>query len=177
MAGGHRDWLHRDEPSALPQELRSERQYRALGLGLPDDLARQAHPYRGASADERPRLAGARVHQDERAWAQRAAARDPGPEMAWQRAQPPEALELQERQDARVQAPPVAAPQRASRVLGSEMALEPARPRVALEQRLLVHWEARAEPTGEQEEQPAQQPKLRAQESGARQAAPAVRRA
>jgi len=109
--------------------------------------------------------------------AQRAAARYPGPEMAWQRAQPPEVLELLERQDARVQALPVAAPQRAAQVLGSEMALEPGRPRVELEQRLLVHWEARAEPTGEQEEQPAQQPKPRAQESGARQAAPAVRRA
>jgi hypothetical protein len=176
LAGGHREWVHRDEPSALPQELRSERQYRALGLGLPDDLARQAHPYRGASADERHRLAASRVHRDERAWAQRAAARNPDPEMAWQRAQPPEVLELQERQDARVQAPPVAAPQRAARELGSEMALEPGRPRVELEQRFLVHWEERAEPMGEQEEQPAQ-PKLRAQESGARQAAPAVRRA
>ena len=175
-AGGHREWVHRDE--ALPQERRSERQYLAPGPELPDDLAHQAHPYAGAaSADERHRLAVARVHRDERAWAQRAAARDPGPEMAWQRAQPLEALELQERQDAQVQALPVAAPQRAAREPESEMALEPGRPQVELEQRFLVHWEERAEPLGEQEEQPAQQPKLRAQEPAARQAAQAARRA
>jgi len=84
-------------------------------------------------------------------------------------------LELQERQAAQVQALPVAAPQRAARELESEMALEPGRPQVELEQRFLAHWEKRAEPMGAQEEQPAQQPKRRAQESGAQQAAPAAR--
>lgn len=117
------------------------------------------------------------MHRDEQAWAQRAAARYPGPEMAWQRAQPLEALEFRERQDAQVQAPPDAAPPRAAREPESEMVLKPGRPRVELEQRFLVHWEEQEEPTGEQEEQPAQQPKLRAPEPGERQAAPTVRRA
>jgi hypothetical protein len=100
----------------------------------------------------------ARVHRDEPALAQRAAEREPGQVTAWQRAQPLEVLEFQEfleRQAARVQALPVVAPQRAAWELGSEMALEPVRPRVELEQRLLAHWEERAAPMGEQEEQPA----------------------
>jgi len=117
------------------------------------------------------------VHRDERAWAQQAAARGPGPEMAWQRAQPLEVLEPQERQAAWAQALPVAAPRQAARELGSEMVLEPGRRRVELEQRLPAHWEERAEPMGEQEEQPAQQPKLRAQGAAVQQEAPAARRA
>jgi hypothetical protein len=91
--------------------------------------------------DERHRLAVARVHRGERALGQRAAKREPGLETAWRQAQPPEALELQEfleRQAARVRALPVAAPQRAARKLGSEMALEPQRPRVELERQLLA---------------------------------------
>jgi hypothetical protein len=182
LAGGRREWVHRDE--ALPRERRSERQFLALGPGLPDDSAQRAHPdrrgRRGASADERRRLAVARVHPDERAWAQQAAARDSGLETAWQRAQPLEVLEFQEpreRQAAQAQALPVAAPQRAARELGSEMmALEPVRPRVELEQLLLAHWEQWAEPMGEQEEQPAQQPKPRARELAAQQAGPAALR-
>jgi len=131
--------------------------------------------------DERHRLAVARVHRDEPALAQRAAEREPGLETAWQRAQPLEVLlelqELLERQAARVQALPVAAPQWAARELGSEMASERVRPRVELEQRLLAHWEERAAPMGEREEQRAQQPKRPAQELAAQQAGAAALRA
>jgi hypothetical protein len=139
----------------------------------------QAHPYRGASADERHRLAVARVHRDERAWDQRAAARNPGPETAWQRAQPPEVLELQElleQQAAQVPVLPVAAPQRAALELGSEMALESGRPPVELEQRFLARWEERAELPGEPEERREPRPKLPAQVLAARQAGPAALR-
>ncbi len=181
MAGGRREWVHRYE--ALPQEHRSGRQFLAPGPGLPDDSAHRAHPdrqgRRGASADERHRLAAARVHRDERAWAQRAAEWEPGSETAWQRAQPLEAQALQElleRQAARVQALPVAAPQRAAREPGSEMALEPGRPRAELEQRLLARWEERAEPMGEPEERREQRPKRPVQVLAARQAGPAAPR-
>ncbi len=180
-AGGHREWVRRDE--ALLQERRSERQFLAPGPGLTDDSAHRAHPdrqgRRGASADERHRLAVARVHRDEPALAQQAAEREPGLETAWQRARPLEALELQElleRQAARVEALPVAAPQRAARELGSEMALELGWPRVELEQRRLAHWE-RAAPMGEREEQSAQQPQRPAQELAAQQAGAAAPRA
>jgi hypothetical protein len=85
-------------------------------------------------------------------------------------------LELQDRQAARVQALPVAALQRAAREPGSEMALEPGRPQVELEQRLLVHWEERAEPMGEQAGRLAQRSKRPAQVLAARQAGPAALR-
>jgi len=181
LAGGRREWVHRDE--ALPQERRNERQFLAPGPELPDDSAHRAHPdrqgRRGASADERHRLAVARVHRDERARALWAAEREPGSETAWQRVQSLEVQALQElleRLAARVQALPVGARQQAAREPGSEMALEPGRPQVELEQRLLVHWGERAEPMDEPEEQREQRPKRPAQELAAQPAEPAVLR-
>ena len=111
------------------------------------------------------------MHRDEQAWEWQAGARNLGSEMTWQRAQRQAGQEHREQQDAQLQAPQVAARQRAAQGPGLKTALQPARPRVGMEQRplSLVQQEEQAQPMGEQE-QPAQQSKLRAQEPAARRA-------